>query len=348
MNSHRKTYLDIDLNNLKYNYEYLKENSSKTVFTVVKANAYGAGLIEISKFFSNLECKYLATATLDEALSIRDANIKTPILVMGYTPVSSAQLARENDITITVIDLNWAKELNKDETHNLKLHIKINTSMNRLGHNNLEEVEESINLLKDNHNIEGIFTHYCCDDKETVTKDFETFKEIVNNIHYDFKWVHASNSYNALMLKEDFTNAIRAGIGIYGGLKDLGFKNVLTLKSEVSLIRKIKNDETVSYNGLYRANNENTIAILPIGYADGVLRSDSGNNVYIKNEYYKIVGSICMDQLMVKVDDNVNINDEVEIFGNHIDPEIIAKTRNTIIYEVFTSVSHRVKRRYIK
>ena len=348
MKSHRNTYLDINLNNIQYNYEYFKTTSNKAVFTVVKANAYGLGLIEMSKFFTKLGSKYLATATLDEALSIRDAGIKTPILVMGYTPVTSAQIAGENNITLTVVSLDWAKELNNNEINNLKLHIKVNSSMNRLGLNSLEEVKESITLLKDKNTIEGIFTHYCCNDNKTVNKDFKRFKDIVTSTDYMFKWIHASNSYNGLMLKEDFTNAIRVGIGLYGGLKDLGLKNVLTLKSEVSLIRIIDKDETVSYDGLYNAKEKNTIAILPIGYADGVLRSDTGNKVFINNQYYEIVGSICMDQLMIKVDDHVKLYDEVEIFGDNIDPETIAKSRNTIIYEVFTSISNRVKRRYVK
>lgn len=348
METNRNTFLDINLNNLKYNYNFYKDESNKTIFSVVKANAYGLGVVEVSKYLISLNCEYLAVATLDEALELRNNHISTPILVMGYVPISSLQNAADNNITLTVIGLEWAKELEKSNVSDLTLHLKINSSMNRLGHNDLAETLESLNLLKTKHNIEGIFTHYCCQDHSIVEKDFSKFKNIVCKLDYNFKWIHASNSFNAITFKEDFTNASRIGIGLYGGLKSLGLKNVASLKTEISMIRTLAKDEKISYDGLYKAEREIKAAILTIGYADGVLRSDSGNKVYINNSYYPVIGNICMDQMMVKVDDSVSLYDEVEIFGENIDIVDIANNRNTIDYEVLTSISNRVTRRYIK
>ena len=149
MQSHRNTYLEVSLNNLSYNYDFFKNKSKKAVFSVVKANAYGLGAVEVSKHLIKLGTSYLGVATLDEAIELRESNIKTPILVMGYTPVDSAQIAVDNDITLTVISEDWAKELSFANVNNLKLHLKLNSSMNRLGHNNLKEIKSRSGFLRD-------------------------------------------------------------------------------------------------------------------------------------------------------------------------------------------------------
>ncbi|NLC54670.1 MAG: alanine racemase [Erysipelothrix sp.] len=348
MTSYRKTFLEVNLTNLEYNYDFYKNKTKKAIFTVVKANAYGMGAVEIARCLEKLNTDYLGVATLDEAVELRQAGIIAPILVMGYVAVNDVKIAIENNITLTVVSLTWAKNLTLQGHKNLKLHLKVNTTMNRLGHNSLEEVLESINLLKNNHNLEGIFTHYCCEDNETALKDFNHFKNIVESLNFDFKWIHASNSYNALYLEENLTNAIRIGIGLYGGYKEAGLKNIASLKTEVAQIRMLNANETVSYGATYTAQSKMKIAVLTIGYADGVLRMDTGSNVWINNNYYPIVGTICMDQLMVAIDDKVAENAMVEIFGEHIDVEAIAKSRKTIIYEVFTTISTRVFRKYIR
>ncbi len=348
MNNYRNTYLQTDLSNLQNNYNHYKNITNKAIFAVVKANAYGLGVEEISKKLLENHCDYLAVATLDEALEIRSFNIDAPILVMGYVPVIYTDIASANNISLTVISEDWAKQLSETSAKSLTLHIKVNSSMNRLGHNDLKSVKNTIDLLKNKHNFEGIFTHYCCKDKKVVVKDFEYFKQIVLDLDYKFKWIHAASSASSLNLKEDFTNAIRLGIGLYGGLKTPGLKTVASLKTEVSLIRTLNKGDTVSYEAAYTAKKMVRIAILPIGYADGLKRSDSGNCVYIKGKLYPIVGLVCMDQVMVEIDEAVNLYDEVEIFGEHIDIDEVADRNNTINYEILTSISNRVTRKYIK
>lgn len=348
MEAYRNTNLEVDLKSLTYNHQVFTNSTNKTLFAIVKADAYGLGATAISKHLISLGTNNFGVATLDEAVELRNNGISANILVMGYVPVKFVSVAKDLDIALTVISNDWAKELSNSKVKNLKLHLKINTTMNRLGHNDLNDTKASLKLLKDNHNIEGIFTHYACKDLEIIKKDFSKFKEIVKALNYNFKWVHAANSYASLKFKEDFTNSIRVGIGLYGGMTSFGLKNVATLKTEVSLIRSLNKGDTVSYDGNYIAKNNHKIAILTIGYADGISRSDSGNDVFINNKYYPIIGSVCMDQIMVKIDDNINLYDQVEIFGDNISIESIAHKRDTIDYEVLTSISKRVKRVYIK
>ena len=349
MAAYRNTFLKVNTSNLKYNYDFYKDNTNKSIFAVIKANAYGMGIIEVAKIFEEYNCPYLAVATFDEALILRKHQIKTPILVMGYTPAKSYKIAEENDITLCALSSNWVKELsNFDLSKKLKVHLKVNTSMNRLGHNSLKELKSSLDLIKDKVTVEGIFTHFCCQDSSIVEADFEKFMYLTKSLKYNFKWVHCSNSYNALNLKEKFSNAVRVGIGLYGGLLDYGLKNVASFTTEVAHIQHLAKGESVSYGSLYTAKENEIIAILTVGYADGVLRSDKGSQVKINKAYYPIVGSICMDQMMVKVDKNVELYDEVELFGENISIKEVAKRRNTIDYEVLCTVSNRVKRKYVK
>lgn len=344
--NYRNTYLEVDLSKITHNYNTYLEETKKDIFAVVKANAYGLGITEVAKHFETLNATYICVATLDEAIKLRKDGLTSPLLVMGHTASKYLDVAKQYNITITVISLDYVKEIVTQDLKGLKLHLKVNTSMNRIGLNNREEVQEAINLLKDNHQLEGIFTHYCCND-ETLAKDFEQFKGIVSSLDYDFKYIHASSSFSSLILKESFTNACRIGIGLYGGINTHGLNNVARLLTEVIALRPIEKDKTVSYGGVYKTQKHDIIATLPIGYADGILRSDRGNNVFINNKAYEIVGNICMDQMMIRVDQHVALYDQVEVFGNHTTITDIANKRNTINYEVLTTISSRVPRIYI-
>lgn len=342
--AYRNTVLEVNTKHLLENYKIYKEVSDKDVFVVVKANAYGLGLKEVSKVFEKEKVSYLCTATFEEAMILREEGLLSPILVMGYTRHEDLGLAKKNNITITIVDSNYAKNIN---VLGLKVHLKVNTSMNRLGHNNYDELIETLNLLKDNHDIEGIYTHYSTCDQNVCDQDFNKFKEIVDKLDVSFKYIHASSSRSALYYKEDYTNAVRIGIGLYGGLDDFKLKCVATLKTEVVSLRKVTQGDRISYEGNYTVSKDSIIATLPIGYADGVLRADTGNKVRINDKLYPIVGNICMDQLMLEVDESVTLHDTVEIFGESISITHIANHRNTINYEVLTGISNRVERKYI-
>lgn len=341
----RNTYLEVHQSKIKHNYQTYLEHTQKQVFAIIKANAYGLGLIPIARLFESMNVPYLGVATLDEAMQLREHGIKSPILVMGHIDSRHLQTVKDHNITLTLPSLAYVDEIIQQKVTDLNIHIKVNTSMNRIGLEGLDEVKLAITQLKDNQNLEGIFTHYCCND-ETLHKDFNTFKEIVSHCDYNFKYVHASSSNSALILKEDFTNSCRIGVGLYGGLSTHGLLNVANLYSEVIALRAIDKGDTVSYGGVFKADHQEYIATLPIGYADGILRSDRGNNVFINDKPYQIVGNICMDQMMIKGDSNINLYDKVEIFGDNTSITDIAEKRNTINYEVLTTITARVPRIY--
>lgn len=342
--SHRNTYLSVNTDNIINNYNIYKEITKKHVFTVVKANSYGLGSIQIAKVLEQHNTEYLCVATLDEALELREHDIKSPILVMGYINPTELVDAKAADITVSIVSLEHAKQVMID---GLKIHIKVNTSMNRLGHDTLNEVLASIQLLETSNIIEGIYTHYYSGDPINIQKDFDLFNKIVSASNKEFKYIHAASSRSSLTFKEDFTNAVRVGIGLYGGILEYGLKNTASLFSEVINIRQVKANTSIGYDGLYTTVKDTYIATLPIGYADGLLRSDSGNFVAINGSKYPIVGNICMDQVMIEVDEKVSMFDQVEIFGDQVSINDIALKRNTINYEILTTISKRVERVYV-
>lgn len=345
--SSRPSYLEISKHKIINNYKTYQSNAKKIIFPVIKANAYGVGMLEMAKLFADLKVGYLCVATFDEAITLRNANVKTAILVMGYTPISDLKLAKELDITIALTSKEFAQGLLETDINDLKLHIKINTSMNRLGFNSLQDLNTVFTQLKDKHRIEGVFTHYAKSDETSLRKDFNKFKSIVTGLDYPFTYIHASSSNSSLHYHESFTNAARVGMGLYDSSIDPQLENSLRLVSHVVNINKISNEDKVGYEGNYQASKETYIATIPIGYADGILRQDTGQMVYINNKAYPIIGNICMDQLMIEIDDSVSLMDEVEFFGKNQSLQTYAKHRSTISYEIIAILSNRLTRKYI-
>ena len=356
MNLHRNTYVEINLNNIKYNVNSIINNHKcyKYYIGVVKANCYGHKDIKTVKAIIKGGCNYLAVATLDEALYIRKHIKNIPILCLGVIPYEYVKICKKKNITITINSLDYMKELSKENIKKLKAHIKINTGMNRLGISNVEEVLRVMELAKNNNIIlEGIYTHiYEASNIELYNKQKEAFENILKNIKADeiFDIIHMSAS-EAMTLyeKPKFVNGCRLGIIMYGftARKDLNLKSTFKLYSEVIQINTIKKDETVGYNGIYKSkNDEEKIAVVSIGYDDGIIRKNTGRNVYINDKEYPIVGNVCMDMLFVKVDDDVNVHDKVEVLKDVKHIEEVAKYLETIPYEIICSVGDRVVRKY--
>lgn len=356
MNSTRNTYAEINLQNVKENVSKIigKYNNYKYYFGVVKANCYGHDDIKTVEAIINGGCNYLAVATLDEALYIRKYIKDIPMLCLGVIPCEHINKAIKNNVTITINSLDYMKELITKNTENLKAHIKVNTGMNRLGINNTDEITMAINLAKENSiNLEGIYTHiYEATDKDLYSKQMQKFKYIVDSINGKeiFKIVHMSAS-DALSMyeKPDFVNGCRLGIIMYGftNIKDLDLKSTFSLYSEVIQINTINKDETVGYNGIYQAdNNEEKIAVVCIGYDDGIIRKNTGRDVYINNKRYPIVGNVCMDMLFVKVDDSVKVHDKVVVLKDVEHIKDVARHLDTIPYEILCSIGKRVERIY--
>lgn len=347
---YRNTYVEVDLKNIEKNVETLinKYNEYEYYFGVVKADCYGHNNLETVKAIIKGGCNYLAVATLDEALEIRREIKDIPILCLGIIPIEYIDKCVENSITVTISSLDYLKKINQND---LKVHIKINTGMNRLGINNLKEFNETCELLKKrNIAVEGIYTHiYNPADENTTLKQFQKFEEITSAINIEeIPIVHVCASDATICYKKmSYINGCRLGIAMYGFSenKELDLLSTFSLYSEVIQINEVEN-ETVGYNGAYKALKKEKIAVIPIGYADGIIRRNTGREVYIGDKEYNIVGNICMDMLFVKVDDSVKVGDKVTVIKDKEHIEKIARHLETIPYEIMCSISKRVPRVY--
>lgn len=360
MNLFRKTYTLINLDYLKYNINNIikKYNNYTYYFGIVKANAYNHGDVEISKELIKNGINYLGVSSLDEALNIRKKIKEINILIMSPIDYNQIKIASKNNITITINSINYLKSIINTK-HKIRVHIKLDTGMNRLGIKDNKELIDTINLIKSNKNIiiEGLYTHMANADSEDKTfyeKQIKKFNNITKNIDLNiFKIIHIGNSSTLLNHKKlKYINGIRIGLIMYGikpfDTNIIDLKPILSLHSKVIQIKEINKDEYVGYNLNYKAKKKEIIAIVPIGYADGIIRKNTNRYVEINNNKYKIIGNICMDMLIIKIDNKVKIDDDVIIIGNTIDCNYIAKHLNTINYEVICSISDRVHKIYIK
>ena len=350
---YRNTYVEVNLKNIKYNVQSLikKYDNYKYYFGVVKADCYGHNNIKVVKTIIDAGCNYLAVATLDEALEIRKELKKVPILCLGIIDIKYIDTCIKNNITITISNLDYIKELPKLKKK-LKVHIKINTGMNRLGVNNKDEFNEIYNLIsKKNLYLEGIYTHiYNPNNKKDTLNQYKKFEDITSDISLEnIPIIHVGASEaTEFFEKRNYANGCRLGIAMYGlvDYKKCSLKSTFSVYSTVIQINEVCN-ETVGYNGNYKVKGSEKIAIVPIGYADGIIRKNTGRYVYINDKKYKIVGNICMDMLFVKVDDSVKVGDKVTIIKDNEHIEEIAKHLDTITYEVICSISKRVPRVYV-
>ena len=351
----RNTYVEVNLTNIKKNVQTFikKYNNYQYYFGVVKADSYGHYNILTIKSIIDGGCNYLAVSSLDEALEIRDHLSNIPILCLETINLQYIHLCLKYNITITVSNIDYLKELLKNDYHDLKIHLKVDTGMNRLGLRSKEDVTNAYNLIKEsNMFLEGIYTHmHDALNKEETNKQFKKFEELTSDIDLTkIPIIHLTASDATMNYpKRWYANGCRLGIVIYGlqDTIDNDFLKTFSLYSKVLQINKVSN-ETVGYTSNYKVDGTSYIAVIPIGYADGIIRKNTGRFVYINNKKYKIVGNICMDMLFVSVDKDVKVGDTVTIIKD-IDHIIeIAKHLDTINYEVICMVGKRVPRIYIE
>lgn len=347
---YRDTYAEINLNNIKENVSTIINNYNdyKYYIGVVKADSYGHNGDKVIKSIIDGGCNYLAVSSLDEAISIRK-NFDIPILCLGIINSKYIDVCEKNNIDITITNIDYLKEI---KNYNVNVHIKIDTGMNRLGVKEKEEFNLMINEINtSNLNLKGIYTHiYFADDKTSTMKQIDRFKNITSDIDLSkIDMIHIAQSDTLVNYpKIDFANGCRLGIIMYGlNNNNLNLKNTFSLYSEIIEIKRLKKDEVVSYGGKYKALSNELIGIVSIGYADGVNRKLTGSYVYINDRKYKIIGSICMDMLMVKIDENVNIHDKVYIYKDIEHIKCLSDYLDTIPYELICNVSKRVPRKYI-
>ena len=378
---YRKTYAKIDNQILKNNIKEIisKYHDYKYYFGVVKGNAYGHGFYIVNDLI-NGGINYLAVSSLEEAICVREYNKKIPILCLEPIDVSYLDKILEHNITITIESLTYLKELLENKiTNKLKVHLKLDTGMSRIGISDKKELMECMSLIKDNKYLylEGIYTHLATSGINDIyyDKQINSFKNLTADIDLnEIPIVHIGRSMTLVNHpKLPFVNGIRLGICMYGfsnsipkptGLRkikrdlklkklnisnsilqnDLNLKTAFTLYTEVMSLRKIPKGSFVGYGAKYIANDDIIVATLPIGYFDGI--KDGTKYVSINNKKYEIIGEICMDMTMVKVDESVKLHDKVEIFGNNIKIKEVSKETNSNAYHLLTGITNRVPRVY--
>ena len=351
---YRHSYVEINLSNIKHNVETFikKYNKYQYYFGVVKADSYGHNDILPVKSIIEGGCNYLAVSSLDEALEIRKQIKDIPILCLGIINVEYLFLCLEKNITVTISNLEYLEELLKNNLKGLKVHIKVDTGMNRLGFKKEENLTKAFKLIKESDlELEGIYTHiYDPMNEANTDNQIKSFEQLTKNIDLkSIKIVHLTASDATMQIKKkDYMNGYRLGIVMYGLMdtKDINYLPTFKLYSEVIQINEVEN-ETVGYSGKYKVHEKEKIGVVCIGYADGIIRKNTGRYVYINDTPYKIVGNICMDMLFIKIDDNVEVGDKVEIIRDNKHIEEIAHHLDTITYEVITSIGKRVPRIYI-
>ena len=349
--NYRKTEALINLHNIKYNVKKLISTYEDYEYYigVVKADSYGHNSDKVIKTILESGCNYLAVSSLDEALEIRK-KFDIPILCLGIIHEDYMDICEEKNIDITVTNLEY---LSKIKDYNLNVHIKIDTGMNRLGIKGKNEFNNMINCIKSSKlNLKGLFTHiYDALDENNTNRQIEIFKYITSDIDLNnIDVVHIAQSDTLINYQKiDICNGVRLGIAMYGlNDNDLNLKSTFSLVSEIIEIKHLKKGETVSYGGTYKAGTDELIGIVSIGYADGVNRKLKGSYVYVNDRKYEIVGNICMDMLMIKIDSSINLYDKVYIYKDIEHIKYLSKYIDTIPYELICNVSKRVPRKYVK
>ena len=357
---YRDTWAEIDLDAITHNVKQIKDlHPTKEIFAVVKANGYGHGDAEVSKVAIEAGVSCLAVSGLDEALRLRNSGIEVPILVLGMTRLKDVLLAAENNISLTAHDEMWIEHLVSLPLKTpVKVHLKIDSGMHRLGLMTEEQVQKNFNRLKTAPmvEVEGVFTHMATadSDKEYLGHQIETFKRLIANLDLsDVKYVHLENTATLLQKEFDFDQGIRLGLGLYGINPDKEFipiefelRPALKLLSNLVQVKKIKKGDKVGYGATYEAQEDEWIGVVPIGYADGWTRSHQGRHVIVNGYECEIIGRVCMDQMMIRLPKQFPMGTEVTLIGDGMPVERVAKEVGTISYEILCLISDRVPRVY--
>ncbi len=371
----RRTWAEINLDAIEHNYKVIRQKIGSDVkfLGVVKADAYGHGSIQVSKLLQELGADYLAVSSADEALELRVNGVTMPILILGYTPKEQVGRLLEYDITQAVTCKAKADEYNEEALRLggvLKVHIKVDTGMSRLGYLcDNQNFETGVNGITEACNLpglkaEGIFTHFAVADEfgdknDGYTKhQFELFTRVIKAVEeksgHKFAIRHCANTGATARFPETYLDMVRPGLLLYGYgefAKEMGLKPAMTLKTTVSTIKIYPEGTAISYGGTYVTDSVTRIGVLPYGYADGFLRSLSNKcYLYTKEGPAKLRGKICMDMCMIDVTDmpEVEVGSEVEIFGEKNSVDVLAELAGTIPYELTCAVSKRVPRIYYR
>jgi alanine racemase len=367
----RPTRVEVDLKILTENFKAIKNhlNNSK-VMPVLKANAYGHGLVRVAQLYEELKADYLGVAVVEEGILLREMGIKMPILVLGGVWGNQIPLFLKNDLSITASSIDKLHQIDDTSAQmkiKAKVHLKIDTGMERLGvhYYNAEKFLDAAYSFK-NIVVEGIYSHFATAESNdlTFTKlQLERFNEVLefykkHSIIQPFR--HISNSGGILQLPEANLDMVRPGIMLFGVYpsknikKTVSVKPALTWKSLVVYFKVIKAGNAVGYGLTYKPDHNIRAVTVPVGYGDGYFRSMSHKaKVLLNGKLYPVVGNISMDQIVVNIENDSAYNsDEVILLGidgkNSITAEDLAAWAGTIPYEILTNINTRVPRIYLE
>ncbi|MCL1859349.1 MAG: alanine racemase [Oscillospiraceae bacterium] len=390
----RRTWVKINLDAIRENVRIINKilDGKSKIMAIVKADAYGHGATFVARELAECGVDFFGVSSIDEAMQLRENGITQNILILGYTNPSDENIKKliKYNIIQTALDFDYVKEISEIVGHaalgasqnkNIKIHIKIDTGMNRIGFrytakNKDKDIIDKIKAIKNLNNIicEGIFTHFAVsDDKKSnfTLEQFNLFQELINslekeNIFFDIK--HAANSGATLNFKDTHLDYVRCGLILYGlypskstaaeaETENTGLVPAMELKTIISQIHEVKQGETVSYGRTYKSGKDIFCATLPIGYADGFSRLLSNSaSVIVNGRQVPVIGRICMDQSMIDVTqcENVKAGDTVTVFGydeksgEYISVDYVADMMETINYEVVCLIGKRVPRIFYK
>lgn len=371
----RRTWAEIDLDALEYNYLAIRKHIGPKVkfLGVVKADAYGHGAVRVATVLQKLGADYLAVSSIDEAMELRNNNITMPILILGHTPKEQVAKLIENNITQAITCRAKAVEYSEEAQKVkgvLKIHIKVDTGMSRLGFLCAEDmfdtgvrgIIEACNM--DGLNAEGIFTHFAVADEpgdffyQYTMDQFKLFTDVCDAVDKGLGRKlairHCANTGATTDLKETHLDMVRPGLLLYGygeHAKKLELKPVMRLKTTVSTVKVYKPGTSISYGLIYTTDRMTRIGVVPYGYADGFLRSLSNKCfLYTKDGFAPLRGKICMDMSMIDLTDlpDIDVGDEIEVFGANNSLEELSGIAGTIPYELTCAVSKRVPRLYLQ
>ncbi|HWS42135.1 MAG TPA: alanine racemase [Pseudoflavonifractor sp.] len=375
----KRTWREISLSNLEHNYRTLRAMlpAGCRFLGIVKANAYGNGAVRVARKLEELGCEYLAVACVDEAADLRGAGVTTPILILGSTPADYAGELLRLNLTQTVFDLDSAQALSEAAVRagkKLKIHVKLDTGMSRLGflcdEEHMDASVEAVARLCALPGLEheGAFTHFSDSDgsEEYTMLQFTRFLEALKRLEEQgvaFPIRHCANSGAVLNYPSTHLDMVRPGLSLYGhypdpsceGLDGPGLLPVMELKSRVSAVRSLPAGTVVSYGRTFTLQRDSRLAVLPLGYADGLHRVCSNQmEVLIHGRRVPIVGRICMDMCMADVTDipGVQADDIATVYGRDgsedLPIEEAARAAGTIQYELLCAISERVPRVYLE
>ncbi len=367
-----RAWIELNMENLENNINEFRKIIPKTteIMAVVKANAYGNGAIPISKFLNSIGITNFAVATLQEGIELRQNGIVGDILILGYTDITELETVIKYNLIQTIVDFDYAEKINLlTLSDKLNVHLKINTGLNRIGenYNNIDNFIKMFNMP--NLNILGCYSHLGVadsldyDDIEFTKNQIQNFDFCINKIKeagYNPGKLHIQNTYGTLNYSNLHYDYVRIGIGMYGIFNNIihennsktpiNLKPVLSLKAHITSIHKLHKNDSVSYGRKFVASKDTTVAAVSIGYADGYPRelSNKNINVLVNSKWARIIGTICMDQLIIDISDipNVSVGDVVTLIGDNdkISVENLSYKSNSISNELLCRFGSRLPR----